>query len=459
MSSSPPVTAQPVTDPDVLVIGGGIAGLFCAYFLRLAGHGVTVLERSAIGDPAGCSYGNTGFVGIGSAPLAGPNLLRNGVRSLLRPDDRLALAPSLDRDRLRWLWQLRRAGSADELRRGVDIMIELKLRSLAILPEVDVAVPAEPVFQTSGMVQAYRTAAGFERACRALPRAVANGVPLRVLERDELRELEPDAEFDIAGALYNESCGLLRAPDFSLALARTLTAMGVEIIGGSTVDGFEVSGRSVVAVRTSTGDLHPREVVLAAGSWSAELAGRLGLYLELQPIKGYSVTVRAPANGPRGPVLLVEGMVALRPLGDRLRFGGDMTLAGLDRSVSRRRIARMRHTVRQHLPALEPTETLEVWAGLRPCTPDSLPLLGRAPGYDNLTIAAGHGHNGMGLAPVSGQLIAELVSGRPTAMDISPFRLERFSNAPRWPRPGGTRPAAEPATASTAAASTAGGPS
>ena len=143
------------------------------------------------------------------------------------------------------------------------------------------------------------------------------------------------------------------------------------------------------------------------------------------------MTVRRPANAPRGPVLLVEGTVAVRPSGGELRYGGDMVLAGADRSISRRRVERMLRTVRAHLPALEPTETLQVWAGLRPCTPDSLPFLGRAPTYDNVTVAAGHGHNGMGLAPVGGQLISQIVEGSPPAMDVAPFRLDRYTGGSR----------------------------
>ncbi|PZS25752.1 MAG: FAD-dependent oxidoreductase, partial [Pseudonocardiales bacterium] len=404
----------------------------CAYFLRQAGHTVTVVDRSAPGDPTACSYGNTGFVGVGGAPLAGRGAWRGGLRSLLRPDDRLAVAPSLDRDRLRWLWYLK-AGSADEARRA-GVMLEMKRRSLEILREICPPNGPDSAFTACGMVQAYRTPEGFAQACRSLPGAVADGVSLRVLAADELRALEPGVEFDIAGALYNEAAGFVHAPDFVVSFARTLAGMGVEVVSDSPVEGFDVSGRTVVRVRTARGDVRPGEVVLAAGTWSAALAQHLDIDLDLQPVKGYTVTVRAPANGPRHPIVLCEGTVALRPLGDQLRFGGDMALAGVDRSISRRRLDRLGRTVRSYLPALEPTETLETWAGLRPCTPDSLPFLGRAPGYDNVSIAAGHGHSGVGLAPVSGQLIAQLLCGHPTAMDAAPFRVDRYTGAPSWLR-------------------------
>ncbi|HEX4729075.1 MAG TPA: FAD-dependent oxidoreductase, partial [Jatrophihabitans sp.] len=188
-------------DPDVLVVGGGIAGLFCAYFLRQAGHAVTVLEQASIGDPLACSSGNTGFVGLGGVPLAGPGTVRDGLRSLLRPDDRLALPPTLDVDRLRWIGQLRRAGEPEQVRQAATAMLELKRHSLDILREL----PADTGFSATGVLQAYKSPAGFERACRAA------GEALRVLGPDELRELEPDCEFDIAGALYHQAGGFLPA--------------------------------------------------------------------------------------------------------------------------------------------------------------------------------------------------------------------------------------------------------
>ncbi|HEV2888009.1 MAG TPA: FAD-dependent oxidoreductase, partial [Jatrophihabitans sp.] len=393
-TSSTSSTSSTCFEPAVLVIGGGVAGLWCAYFLRLAGHTVTVLDRNAVGDPVACSYGNTGFVANGGVPLAGPAVLRQGLWSVLRPDDRLALPPTLDRRRLHWLWQLYLAGRPEQVQRSAASMMEFKRRSLEILHELRVSDQPHPDFTATGVVQAYKSADGFARARRALPRAVASGIRLRVLEPDELRALEPDTEFDIAGALYNEGGGFLRVPDFVVSMARTLAGMGVEMVEGCTIDGFEVSGRTVTGLRTSLGDFRPREIVVAAGSWSAMLARMLDVDLELQPVRGYTITVRRPDNGPRGLVLLVEGTVAVRPFHDQLRYGGDMVLAGMNTSIARRRVARVLRTVHAHLPAMQRTETVQVWAGLRPCTPDSLPFIGRAPAYDNVTVAAGHGHNG-----------------------------------------------------------------
>ena len=419
------------TEPDVLIIGAGIAGLWCGYFLNRAGLRVTVLDRSPIGDPGASSSGNTGFLGTGGLPLAGPGALSAGLRSLLRPDDRLALPPTWQLDRLRWLWQFHRAGSQRQAVRSMAGMLALKRRSWQLMAEL-----ALPGFYPSGMLHLYRTEQGFARARNGLPRLIEAGVPMQQVDADRLRELEPDIDFAVAGALYNPDAGYFAAPEFSGQLARELTEAGGTILPGVTVTGFRQAAGSITKVHSTAGVFRPAEVLLAAGSWSGRLARLLALDLPIQPVKGYTITVRTQAFAPRHPVLLAEGMVAVRPLGDRLRFGGDLSLAGWRPAVSRRRVNRMLATVREQLPKLEWTEQ-QVWTGFRPCTPDSLPLLGRAPGFANLTIATGHGHNGMALAPAAGELVAELLtkSGQSTGhggmMDASLLDVHRYATSRR----------------------------
>lgn len=401
------------SDPDVLVVGGGVAGLFCAYHLRRRGLGVAVVERGPIGGPQSCSAGNTGFVGShGAAPL-GPDAV--AVRAEQDP----ALAG--------WLRAFRAAADDRTAAAGFRVLVELKKRSLALLRELCRAGPLAGAFSQPGMLLAYRTPAGFERACRSVPQAAAHGVPLRVLGPEELRELEPEADFAVHGALHNPEGAAVRTPDLVVGLARLLAAQGVEIHPHTEVLGFDAAGDRVRRVRTTAGDLRPAETVLAAGAWSAGCARDLGLDLPLQPVKGYSVTVPRPAGAPRRPVLLGEETVALAPLGDRLRLAGGLELAGFDPAVDQRGVARLLRAARDVLPGLGPTPAVEVWTGFRPCTPDSVPHLGRPAPYRNLTVACGHGAIGMGLAPAAGELVAGIVAGEPAGPELAPFRPDRFA--------------------------------
>jgi D-amino-acid dehydrogenase len=427
-------------DPDVLVVGGGVVGLFCAYHLRRRGAGVTVVERGAVGGPGSCSSGNTGFVGTqGAAPLAEPAVLDRGLPGLLDPDGPLQVRPRWDGELPRWLWHFRRACTEEAARASFGVLLEMKRRSLAILHELCAAGGLASTFTAGGILVAFRTPAAFEQACRSVPRAVAGGVPLRVLGPGELAALEPDVEFDVCGALLNEEGAYLHLPDFLRELARTLRESGVEVLERCEVVGFEAAGGEVTGVRTTRGDFRPRETVLAAGSWSAGHARALGVPLPLQPAKGHAVTVEAPPKAPRLPVVLSEARVAAAPLGDRLRLGGTVELSGMDGSVSRRRVDGILDAARSYLPGLGGAEPVETWTGLRPCTPDGLPLLGRADPYRNLTVACGHGPIGMGLAPAGGELVARLVAGERPDTDPAPFRVGRYRG---WRRAGhqGGRP-------------------
>ncbi|MFI2714692.1 NAD(P)/FAD-dependent oxidoreductase [Micromonospora sp. NPDC018662] len=421
------MTTPARADPDVLVIGAGMVGLCCAWFLHRAGHTVTVVDRGEVGDPAACSAGNTGFVGTqGSAPLAEPGVPAKGIRWLFSPESPFSVRPRLDGALLAWLWHFRRHCTERDARAGFATLLALKQRSLALLREMCAEGELAGTLTERGMILACHTEPGYAQARRTIPAATARGVPLRDLDAAELARLEPGVDFAVAGALFNEEGAALRIPTFLVALGDALRARGVEIVTGAEVRGFEVAGRRVRAVRTGRGDLRPAEVVVAAGVWSTACARMLGVGLTLQPAKGYTVTLPAGPGTPTRPVLLSEGKVAVMPLGDRVRVGGTLELSGLDTSISPRRVDGILRTARRYLPALDTGRRLDVWSGLRPCTPDSLPLIGRADGYDNVSVATGHGHIGMGLAPAGGELLARLVAGGEPDLPLETFALDRF---------------------------------
>ncbi|MEV6773537.1 FAD-dependent oxidoreductase [Nocardia sp. NPDC051030] len=414
-------------DPDVVVIGGGVVGLFCAYQLRRSGATVTVLERGALGGPQSCSSGNTGFVGThGAAPLAEPGMLALAVPGATEPDAPWYIEPSTDPGRRRWLEHFQRACTAEAAAAGFRTLIEMKKRSLEILRDLCASESLAASLESPGIVLAFKTMEGFDDARRAVARTVAGGVPLRVLRSSDLDELEPKTKFDIHGALYNPEGAYLHVPEFIREFGRVLRDSGVEIHEHTAVTGFEIRERKIVRLSTTRGDLRPGKVVIAAGAWSAECARMAGIDLLLQPIKGHSVTVPMPPGAPSRPVLLSEARVAMVPLGDRLRIGGQLELAGMNTSVSERRIQALLRTVRDYLPDLEQPPILESWSGLRPCTPDSLPLIGPAGDLRNLLIAAGHGHIGLGLAAATGELVTDLLTGEHPLTDPIPLRPNRF---------------------------------
>ena len=195
------------------------------------------------------------------------------------------------------------------------------------------------------------------------------------------------------------------------------------------VTGFTKEKGRVAAVHTTRGDITAGEVVLTAGSWSAALGKLAGVPLPIQPAKGYSVTLRRPTGWPEMPFMLSESRVAVTPMGDTLRIGGTLELAGMDRSVNRRRVSAITSALPMYLPSFDvgSHEIVETWCGLRPCTPDGLPFLGRVPEVGNLVVAAGHAMIGVSLGPATGKLVRQVIAGERTDVDLDLLAVDRFA--------------------------------
>src|SRR5262249_38397740 len=190
---------------------------------------------------------------------------------------------------------------------------------------------------------------------------------------------------------------------------RLAETLGVQVRIGAEVMGFRTTGDRIAAVQTTRGVLDADIVVLAAGAWSPEVGRALGLRVPIQPAKGYSLTYRRAARGPAIPLLPAEGRFSITPMGEFLRFGGTLELAGMDLRINQRRGDALRRNALRCIEGAEDLELLEIWRGLRPCTPDGLPLVGHSRRFGNLVLAAGHAMVGMSLGPATGKLVARLV--------------------------------------------------
>lgn len=416
-----------------LVVGGGVIGVCAAHSLLEAGWRVTLVDQADIA--AGSSYGNAGLiVPSHSIPLAAPGVWIQGLRWMADPESPFYIKPRLDWQLCRWLWQFRQACRADHVERAVPVLRDLHRRSLGLYRELARIPGLDFDFRETGVLLVAHTdaaMAGIHHEAEILSRA---GLPAAVLDGAGLRALEPALSAGIVGGAHFASDALLRPDAFVRGLAGHVLARGGEIRRDTEVLGFRTEGRRVVAAVTTRGRLDVDEVVLAAGAWSAGLATGLGLTLPLQPAKGYSVTYRVPGTAPgprlRMPLLPAEAKFAITPMGDWLRLAGTLELAGFDLSIARRRVEAI---VRGARPYLAPgvlgdhLELVEIWRGWRPVLPDGLPAIGRPARYDNLVMATGHAMIGMSLGPVTGQLVAELVAGKPVSADLGLLQPDRFA--------------------------------
>lgn len=412
--------------PQVVVIGGGAIGVCSAYELVRGGFQVTLIERGPE-LAAGCSAGNAGLICPShSTPIANPVSLRNGFRWLLRPDSPFSLRPRPAV--LPWLVRFMRASGTVRAREGAQVIRRVSVDSLELHAQL-AERGIDTGFARRGTLNVYSTAEGFAGG-RA--EAEESGLEVEVLGPSETVELEPALVGPVAGSTYYPREALVEPYRFVHAVGR---ASGAEVRTGVEVTSLRrLNGR--ISLETSEGPLEPETVVLAAGVWSSRLARGAGVFLPLEGGKGYHVDLERSSDDPHVPTFLHESWTVATPHLEWLRLSGTLELAGLDLGIDDRRVRAIRRGAEEMFRSLAERRVLDVWSGLRPCTPDGLPVIGRvAPG---LVVATGHAMKGVALAPVTGRLVAELVAGEPPSHDLTPFRPDRFRPlARRMVRPPG----------------------
>jgi D-amino-acid dehydrogenase len=405
--------------PDVVVIGGGAIGVCAALELARRGAAVTLLERGAdLG--AGCSAGNAGLICPShSVPIANPAALRDGLRWALRPDSPFYLRPRLSV--LPWLARFAVASRPERAAVATRTVVRLSRASL----ELHAGLAADGLdtgFERRGILNVYETGPALAGATREATHAAG---PVQVLDREGASRLEPALASSVLGGVYYPDEAHADPLRFVRAVGRAATEAGAAMRTGVEVRTLRrVDGR--VAVVTSEGELRPGHVVLAAGVWSSRLAASVDVLLPLEGGKGYHVDLEPAAGDPQVPVFLQETRVIATPLAGRLRLAGTLELAGLDPSISARRVEAIRRAASRLLRGQDSRAVLEVWSGLRPCTPDGLPAIGAPAGLSSLVLAAGHAMKGLALAPVTGRLVGELVAGESPSHDLSLFAPDRF---------------------------------
>ncbi len=412
---------------QTLIIGGGAIGIACAFYLTRAGKSVTVIERGEI--CSGSSHGNAGLiVPSHSIPLAAPGVITQGIKWMFDPESPFYIKPRFDRDFLSWLWKFRGACSEANVRRALPVLSELNAVSLKLFDELAALEGVDFNYEKKGVVQIFKTRKEFDKGVEDARRLKEYGVESRVLENKELAPYCCQMRTVSAGGLFFPQDAQLIPDRFVHQLARHVEKIGMDLLTATEVIGFEISGRKVTTVKTTRGDMAVDEVILAGGSWSGDLARELGIKLWMEPAKGYSVTFKRPSSCPDIPVMLAETKVVLTPMDDMLRLAGTLELAGFDMSINNRRLQAVLNAVPAYFPDFKPhdLQLIEIWRGLRPCSPDGLPYLGRPRRYDNVIIATGHGMKGISLAPVTGKLVAQLATNENPQIDLNVLGIERF---------------------------------
>jgi D-amino-acid dehydrogenase len=255
-------------------------------------------------------------------------------------------------------------------------------------------------------------------------------VPADVLDAKQTSALDPGTRLNIAGAVHFPLDCHLTPSRFIAALESQLAQLRVKFLWEKEVREFHFDSRRLRAISLSAGEeIAADEFVICGGAWSPTLASKLALHIPMEAGKGYSLTLPKPRQLPHICSILTEARVAVTPMGESLRVGGTMEIAGLNEKVSPVRVRGIINSFCRYFPEFTPAdfEGVEPWCGLRPCSPDGLPYVGRTAKFDNLSIAAGHGMMGLSLAPVTGKVIAEVLSSQPPSHDLTLLSPDRYA--------------------------------
>lgn len=412
------------------MVGAGMIGLLAAYELARRGEQVILYDK---GDPgAACSAGNAGWIVPSfSGPLPGPGLVAGTLCSMARPESPLYVKPRLDLGLAQWLWSFWRHCNRRDYEAGYDALATLNRRTMAGFDALE-ADGVEFEMHRSGLLLVFLSEMSRAHHLNDLARLSSHGyAPPRELSRAEVRQVEPGLSPAVIGGLFLEGERHVRPETLAAGLARRLAGMGAQIRPGAEVTGVVRRGREVRAVITREGEAAADRVLVAAGAWSGSVARRIGFSLPLLPGRGYSITLSRPALRLGRALHLSEAWVACSPFHGALRIAGTVEISSVTAGVTRLRIAAIRNAAHRYLTDWSAAEGEVEWTGMRPFLPDGLPAIGRAPGFDNVYVAAGHGMLGITLAPVTGAVIADLIVRGRTDLDVAPFDPGRFA---RWER-------------------------
>ena len=416
----------------VLIVGGGIIGLSIAYYASRKGHRVTLLERNGA-NRDGCSFVNAGMVVPSHmVPLASPGMVRLGLRWMWNPESPFYVKPRLSSELAGWGWKFHRAATRAHVDRAAPVLRDLHLASRDCYREWAALWNNDFNLTERGLLLLCNTEHGLDDEIKAADYARQRGIAAEVLTPSAAAALEPNLRMAITGAVYFPMDCHLAPGRLMAVLAREVERAGVQISYDTGVDGWRSTGDRIDAIRTNRADgaeLEADEYVVCAGIWSQKIVRDLGIRIPMQAGKGYSLTMESPAALPRLCALLSEARVAMTPMGSALRFAGTMELTGIDENINDARVRGIVNSVARYLPDVTPARLKEamVRSGLRPCSPDGLPYVGRVSRFSNLSVAAGHAMMGISLGPITGKLMAEMLSDEPLSCSVEALSPDRYA--------------------------------
>ena len=410
---------------NVIIIGGGIIGLSTAYYLLEEGHQVTIIDKSNFSS--GASYVNAGYITPSHfIPLAAPGMINKGIKWMFNPTSPFYIKPRLNADFLKWTWAFKKSATASKVEKAIPVIKAINILSRDLYEAIKASNAFNFHYERKGLLMCYQSDKVGEAEWKIGKRGIEEGLGVKNLTKKEVDVLEPNANLNIKGAIYFDSDAHMTPTDFMPEMVKYLKTKGVIFYANEDVKDIEVTNGTVSKIITNKQELKADEVVLAAGSWSPLLTKKLGLQIPIQAGKGYRINVNRE-TGITIPAILCEAKVAVTPMQGFTRFAGTMEIAGINHNINPIRVQTIANAAKNYYTNLNISEVEKEAAdcGLRPCSPDGLPYIGKSSKCTKLTIATGHAMMGWSLGPATGKLVSEIISEKKTTLDLNPFNPDR----------------------------------
>ncbi|MCA7886604.1 D-amino acid dehydrogenase [Burkholderia contaminans] len=413
----------------VVILGSGVVGVASAYYLARAGHEVTVIDREA-GPALETSFANAGQISPGyAAPWAAPGVPLKAVKWMFEKHAPLAIRLDGTRFQLQWMYQMLRNCTAERYAVNKGRMVRLAEYSRDCLQALRADTGIQYEGRTGGTLQLFRTQQQLDGAAKDIAVLQEANVPFELLSPADLKKAEP-----ALAAVSHKLTGGLRLPGdetgdcqlFTMRLAALAESLGVKFRYNTPIDALAIAGGKIAGVQCGSETVRADAYVVALGSYSTSFISNL-MKIPVYPLKGYSITapIVNEAAAPVSTVLDETYKIAITRFDQRIRVGGMAEIVGFDKKLRAARRETLEMCVNDLFPGGGDTSKATFWTGLRPMTPDGTPIVGRTP-VSNLFLNTGHGTLGWTMSCGSGQLLADLISGKMPAIQADDLSVHRY---------------------------------
>jgi D-amino-acid dehydrogenase len=409
---------------NIAIVGAGIVGIATAHALLDEGHSVLLIDK---GQPGGAtSRGNAATIAhTDILPLASPGMIGKAAGWLTDPVGPLAVRPRYLPTLLPWLARLLLASRPAAIERSIQGIVPLQALSMAAWQRRLQALDLEGELNHHGFLYCFDSTATFEDAKKVYGRQRDLGIEVQLFDRDGTLALEPElADTFVGSALFPAVAHVSDPFELSQKLAASLRQRGAAVIERDVM-GVGLDGDNPWIASSDGSVLQADRVVIATGAWSKQLAKGLGDSVPLETERGYNATMSEPGVSFKRPVLFEGHGFVITPLKTGLRVGGAVELASVDAAPNWARVEALLKKAKSFVPGLK-EDGRKDWMGCRPSLPDSLPVISRSRATPRVLYAFGHAHHGLTQAAATAELIAAMIAGRETAINVAPYSAQRF---------------------------------